>query len=66
MQLQENQRRVSLTYDSMDTLMSREEYMKNTLQNYLDRNGNQQEITDQYISTTENKYLLNFILSPVN
>lgn len=66
MQLQENQRRVSLTYDSMDTLMSREEYMKNTLQNYLDRNGNQQEITNQYISTTENKYLLNFILSPVN
>ena len=62
--VQDNQRLVTITYDSFDLLMERESHIKTTLQNSLDRQGNQQEITDQYISTTkDNRFTINFVLT---
>lgn len=44
----DNQKKIHITYDSMEELLNREEYMTKTLQNHLDRNNN-----DKYISSTE-------------
>lgn len=64
--LNDKQRVSPIRYNSMDTLLNRKEYMIKTLQNYLDRTGNKEEITDTYTSMTENKYILNIVLTKVD
>lgn len=62
--LNHNQRLISLTYDSMDTLLERKSKMTNTLNNYLTRSGNIHTITDNYISLDEiGTYKLNYVLT---
>lgn len=68
MKLNDNERLVSIPYDSMDTLFNRESAMMSTLQNNLNRNGNVQYIRDTYIATIQRgdkiRYTLNIILTP--
>lgn len=68
MKLNDNERLVSIPYDSMDTLLNREHAMLSTLQSNINRNGNIQFIRDTYISTIQRgdkiRYTLNIILTP--
>jgi hypothetical protein len=57
------QKKVCITYDSMEDLLNRQEAITNTLQGYLNRNDNVQAITDTVISVSDNdKYKLTFTL----
>lgn len=64
--INENQRVSTIRYNSMDTLLNRQDNLVKTLQNYLDRTGNREEITDTFTSMTEDKYLLNIVLTKVD
>lgn len=50
-------KRITITYDSMDELLDREEYMNKTLHNYLQRE-NKYEFYDNRIEVTNSKYKL--------
>lgn len=56
------QKKVCITYDSMEQLLSRQESITKTLQGYLDRNNNEQYISDYTISINDSKYILTFFL----
>lgn len=62
--LNNNERLVSISYDSMEDLIEREPYIESTLNNYLDSQDNKQEITRKYNTIRKDKYHLNFVLSP--
>lgn len=53
----------TMTYDSIDTLLERQSYMKETLNNFLEKDnlekGIDRELIETSISFTESKYLLN-------
>lgn len=64
-ELGNNDRLISIKYTTLTNLMEREEYITNTLRNNLERNGNRQYIKSTYTTfNKDNKYHLNFILSP--
>ncbi len=63
--LNPNQRLTSIRYADMETLLEREEYMKQSLQNYLDRRGNQEYIEDTSISVADDYYFINFLLTKI-
>lgn len=59
------QKKVCITYDSMEDLLNREEAITNTLKGYLNRNNNIQFISDTSISMTDDKFKLTFTLDAV-
>ena len=57
------QKKVCITYNSMEELLNRQEAITNTLLGYLTRNNNEQFISDHNISIDDNsKYMLTFYL----
>lgn len=64
-ELNSNQRLTSIRYAEFETLLEREEYMKQSLQNYLDRRGNQEYIEEISISMSDDYYFLNFLLTKI-
>lgn len=64
--LKNNERLVSINYDDMTTLLAREGYIEKTLNNYLDQQGNKQVISKKCTSMNQDKYYINFVLSPNN
>lgn len=56
------QKKVAVSYDSIEDLMNRQEAMQKTLEGYLKRNGDEQYISDITIYMSEEKYTLTFTL----
>lgn len=57
------QKKVNISYDSMEELLNRQEHITNTLQNSLDRFNNEQFIEDTNIFlNNKNQYILSFTL----
>lgn len=63
-QLEENERLVSMRYETMDELLNREEYLSDRLLELLKNNGNVQYISENFISVAPDGYHMNFILTP--
>lgn len=53
---------VSINYATMEDLLSREEHIKQTLRNYLERTGSDKEIKDSFVTIGKNNYTLNILL----
>lgn len=61
--LKENQKLYTISYGTLEQLLFRKKYIKQTLQNYLNDINSTEYIERDYISITPNNYLLNFVLT---
>lgn len=63
-ELKENQRLITVHYDSLENLLSRKEYIINLLKDYISKfNENDEFVEKDYISIGENYFLLNIIVT---
>lgn len=61
--LEKDQKLITVSYDSFQHLLSREETIKQKLEDDLNKQDTY-VITNQYISVDEKKYYLNFVITP--